>query len=135
MESTLRWKIAIGALFFLALPAFGQDLPAKPQPQPAITRHNKLWTTLEIASIFAATSADAASTCHALTHGGTEENIFLGPHPSCKQVWGFSIGAGAYWTFVHLATRHFGSGIASHIAIPIAAGIIHGYDAAHNWRQ
>lgn len=140
-------RIVSKAILFAVLSSVAihaQALPAKPQPQKII--HNgppSKWSLVaEVGVITAATLADGLSTCHAVARGGVEQNVLLGPHPSCGAAIGFSFGAAAYWTGFQLLTRKFITGedklgwrLAGHLIIPTAAAIIHGRDAYVNYRQ
>lgn len=92
------------------------------------------------AVIVTAVALDGNSTCRAVARGGVEQNMILGPHPSCGQVAALDIGAVGYWTGFHILEwklsyddPKLGWRLMGYTAIPVAAAAIHGSAAAENY--
>lgn len=114
---------------------------ATPKPRHWYT-DKKLW--IGEAVIVGSTMADANSTCRGLQRGGVEQNVALGPHPSCGHIYAFEAGATAYWTFFHFLDWFWVDGgdpdpnlgwrVYGYVAMPVAAFGVNGTAAIHNYR-
>lgn len=129
------WKLAVIALVVAALARSADATP----------RHwytDKKWWVGE-AVIVGSTMADAASTCRGVGRGGVEQNMILGPSPSCGHVFAFEVGATGYWTFFHALDWHLMNGenpdaklgwrVFGYTVIPIAAFAVNGSAAIQNF--
>jgi hypothetical protein len=123
------------------LPVSAQGVAGFPQPRrvnPTLQDHKFRWGQ---SLIVAAPIGDMLGSCDAYHRGNMETGIFLRGSSSCRDRSLVMVGQVALYSFLHYEIfRHLAyreskwKRVVGYLAVPLAAGIAHGYAAQRNFR-